>query len=122
MSFDWREFLKLAQDLHGGLNLRCSQEAAQRSAVSRAYYAAFCYARNYAESRLGFQRTGTGRDHKLLKEHLRNLGQPWDEVADDLADLQQWRGFCDYDDEVAGLEILASNAINTAQKVIQQCT
>ena len=45
MRFDWREFLDLAY-FWGRGDTRYSQESAYRSAVSRAYYAAFCYACN----------------------------------------------------------------------------
>jgi hypothetical protein len=51
VSFDWVEFLALANDLRGRLGALYSEEAANRTAVSRAYYAAFCHARNYAENR-----------------------------------------------------------------------
>jgi hypothetical protein len=54
MPFDWREYLNLARQLAGLQGSDYSQEAVERSAVSRAYYAAFCWARNYAEKNLGF--------------------------------------------------------------------
>ena len=41
MSFDWSEYLNLAQELAGQATGPSSQEAKLRSAVSRAYYAAF---------------------------------------------------------------------------------
>lgn len=47
MSFDWLEYLNLAQELAGQATKPSSQEAKLRSAVSRAYYAAFCEARNH---------------------------------------------------------------------------
>jgi len=53
MAFDWREYFKLSQFLQGQ-GVSFTQEAAFRCAVSRAYYAAFCHARNYARDRLGF--------------------------------------------------------------------
>jgi RNA-splicing ligase RtcB len=54
MPFDWREYLNLARQLAGLQGSDYSQEAVERSAVSRAYYAAFCWARNYAEKNRGF--------------------------------------------------------------------
>jgi uncharacterized protein (UPF0332 family) len=49
MSFNWYEYFDLAQFLHtNGNNLtKVTQESAYRSAVSRAYYVAFCHAREY---------------------------------------------------------------------------
>lgn len=42
MNFDWEEYFNLAKELAG-----TTEEAKLRSAVSRAYYSAFCLARNY---------------------------------------------------------------------------
>lgn len=50
MSFDWSEYLKLAQELEEQAKKSSSaayQEAKLRSAMSRAYYAAFCLARDH---------------------------------------------------------------------------
>lgn len=66
MGFDWNEYLILAQFLGGDCGISYSEEAARRAAVSRAYYAAFCSARNYASSKLGFIPTKTGKDHGKL--------------------------------------------------------
>lgn len=48
MSFNWGDYLSLANALLTKPNTPGPEEAAYRSAVSRAYYAAFCIARNYA--------------------------------------------------------------------------
>ncbi|MDI9616553.1 MAG: HEPN domain-containing protein [Methanothrix sp.] len=122
MPFDWVEFLALARDLQGCSGQSYSEQAASRSSVSRAYYAAFCHTRNYAERNLGFKRTRTGRDHRSLRDHLRNLGQPWDEIAEDLEDLQKWRNMCDYDDVVLNLKYIVQDALKTAEKVIKDCS
>ncbi len=47
MSFNWSEYLNLAQELAGRSTEPPNQEARLRSSISRAYYAAFCKARNY---------------------------------------------------------------------------
>ena len=43
VNFDWKKYLDLAEDLAQNK----SDEAKLRASVSRAYYAAFCNARNY---------------------------------------------------------------------------
>jgi uncharacterized protein (UPF0332 family) len=121
MPFDWTEFLALARDLGRRSGPSYSTEAASRTSVSRAYYAAFCHARNHAENRFGFRRTGTGRDHSSLRNHLKNLSEGWLEIAEYLEDLQMWRGKCDYDDDIENLDVLVSSAIETAEKIIQRC-
>lgn len=51
MSFDWQEYLNFAGELAGVAGCVSCEEAGQRSAISRAYYAAFCIAKNYLEER-----------------------------------------------------------------------
>lgn len=119
MVFDWREFLELAKDLRSSSGPSFSAEAAKRSAVSRAYYAAFCHARNYAERYLGFRRTKTGRDHGLLRGHLGQQGPAWKEIADKLGDLHEWRKHCDYEDVVSNLNIMVLEAISSAEDIIK---
>src|SRR6266487_4943486 len=50
-----------------------ASEAASRSSVSRAYYAAYCHARNYASLHLEFIASGGSRDHGRLRAHFHNL-------------------------------------------------
>ena len=47
--FNWREYLNLVKFLLYSEILGISKEALYPCAVSRAYYSAFCWARNYAE-------------------------------------------------------------------------
>ena len=47
MSFNWSEYFTLAQELTSKSATSTMQEAMLRSAISRAYYAAFCEARNH---------------------------------------------------------------------------
>jgi uncharacterized protein (UPF0332 family) len=119
MPFDWREYLNLARQLAALQGSGHSQEAAKRSAVSRAYYAAFCWTRNYAEKNLGFQPGGKSSDHAELREHLKKKGSP--ELASGLNKLRDWRNACDYDDQVSQLHQRVGSAIKIADKIIQRC-
>jgi hypothetical protein len=115
MAFDWKEYLNLARFLQGQGN-PFTQESAFRCAVSRAYFAAFCHARNYARDRHGFSPTYTGNDHRLVREHFRKRKEAG--IAFKLDRLVQWRGKCDYDDTVSDLSRLLTSAIDEAQKVL----
>jgi uncharacterized protein (UPF0332 family) len=117
--FDWREYLELARELAGLRGSGYSPEAAERSAVSRAYYAAFCWARNYAEKNLGFEPKGKPSDHAKLRGHLQKKGHP--ELASDLNKLRGWRNACDYKDQVSQLRQQVSSSIKVADKIIQRC-
>ncbi len=118
MPFDWPEYLELAKDLAGLQSSGYSREAAERSAVSRAYYAAFGQARNYAMQNLNFQPGGTAADHGTLRNCLRR-SKP--QVAADLNRLRQWRNACDYDASVPNLSQLVRNSITLAGNIIQAC-
>jgi hypothetical protein len=87
--FDGREYLELAKALAGMQTAGYSQEAAERSAVSRAYYAAFGCARNYAQNALGFTPQAGSEDHRRLREHFRQQGLL--RLASDLNRLRAWR-------------------------------
>jgi uncharacterized protein (UPF0332 family) len=119
MPFDWREYLNLARELAGLQGPGYSQEAAGRSAVSRAYYAAFCWAKNYAEKNLGFKPEKKASDHVKLREHLQEKG--YNELASNLNNLRAWRNACDYDDQVSKLHRKVSLSIKVADKIIQGC-
>ena len=118
MSFDWREYLGLAKELAGVPRCDYSQEAAERSAVSRAYYAAFCWTRNYAEAKLGFRPQKTADDHKLLREHLKHHDP---KLASALNKLRGWRNSCDYKDNVPNLPQQAKASIRLAENIIERC-
>ncbi|GBC78976.1 hypothetical protein HRbin09_00187 [bacterium HR09] len=121
MGFDWNEFLALASYLAGETGTRYSQEAAKRTSVSRAYFATFCYARNYATSNQGFNPAQRAIDHKHLREHFKKLGGIWAEIAEALEDLRKWRNQCDYDDVVNGLDRLVAEAISAAKTALTLC-
>jgi len=119
VSFDWREYLELARYLAGMGGTLYSPEAAYRSAVSRAYYAAFCWVRNYAAIKLGFKPQKSPDDHRRLREHLKSQGYVG--LASNLNKLREWRNNCDYDDEVPGLDSRVCASIEVANKIIQAC-
>ena len=123
MVFDWGEYLTIARflgDDQTQSQFNFGAEAAIRSATSRAYYAAFCSARNYAASRLSFQPNGDRSDHGRLREHFRRTNRA--QIATALGQLQQWREQCDYqDDELENGADLLRGAIGRAERVIAQC-
>ena len=119
MEFEWREFLALANFLKGHQGEGYSVEASHRTAISRAYYAAFCSARNYAQSRLSFEPQGDAGDHGRLKAHFKQLRGRWFEVASKLDRLRLWRNMCDYENTVANLEEYLKLAFFEAEKVLR---
>jgi uncharacterized protein (UPF0332 family) len=123
MPFNWIDYFDLAQYLHGKTNTRYSQESAKRAAVSRAYYAAFCFARNYAKDQYGRTKGKGSREHADIIAFYKTLSSvraDFDDIAENLDDLRQWRNFCDYDDDILqNLDDLATNALDEAQEIIR---
>lgn len=70
MTFNWVEYLNLADTIVRERARFSNDEACYRAAISRAYYATFCTARNRARDREGLAVTNTGADHNLVKNHF----------------------------------------------------
>lgn len=111
-SFNWGDYFSLAKSL-----AKKSDEASLRSSVSRAYYAAFCTARNHAAS-LGFRITATGKDHQLVERFY--SGQANRKIVGlNLGRLRLSRNQCDYRDSVSNLHSIAQLALLQAQKILR---
>ena len=126
MTFNWKEYFDLAQFLQGKTEVSYSEESARRAAVSRAYYAAFCFARNYAEDKCGRGKSRRSDEHSELITFYKVLGttnQDFVDIADNLEELRQWRNFCDYDDNIMqDINNLAIYALKDAQEIISMLT
>lgn len=116
MAFDWREYLQLSRFLQDG-RTRYIPEAAYRCGISRAYYAAFCHARNYARDNEEFVPKYDWRDHQLLRAHFITSRE---NMTLQLDQLRQWRNACDYKDELRGLSGLIPSAIEYAAEIIEE--
>ena len=119
-AFDWKEYLELAKSLENFQGNGFSQEAAERSGVSRAYYALFCTLREYAARHMHFLPTGRPEDHRRLREHLlQNRHRNW---AQDLDRLRQWRNACDYENviEPDQRQQMFRASIRLAEKIFEQ--
>ena len=112
--FDWLEFLELAKAL-----AKSDEEAAMRSAVSRAYYAVYgSIARVLLVE--GFDASSTTDPHFQMWRHLeRNpVGKPEGRTRGVLArygrELRLFRKKADYDSEIDDLRNLVDDALERA--------
>ena len=111
---DARDFHTLAQQLS-----LAATEAAWRSAVSRAYYAAFHTARQLMED-LGFLVPRADRAHAYLWLRLANCGEPQvGKAGQALNDLRRDRNWADYDLARFLSQTLAQNQSSFAARIIQ---
>ena len=98
MSFDWSQYLRLAEELAGQGTAPSSSEAKLRSSVSRSYYAAYCTARNHLRDVDGL---AIPRDyaHRFVWETFANSADTSrKQVGADLDRLRIYRNKTDYND------------------------
>jgi uncharacterized protein (UPF0332 family) len=111
---DFRDYLALAMTLAAG-----STEAEGRSAVSRAYYAAFHVARELLLD-LGFRVPQADRAHAYLWLRLANVGVSDVRVAGNrLNDLRRRRNWAAYASRPALTSTDAANEVKSAEDIIQ---
>ena len=114
--FDWADYLDVAD----ALIAQVGGEAAERSAISRAYYACYGVAWNYAHARHA-PLSRTGRDHTAVWNWF--LANPDRDpvhrrVSQNGRRLKQWRIAADYDGAYRGVPSVARNAIVTARRLL----
>lgn len=115
--FEWEDFLDLAESLAS----QPSNEAAARSAISRAYYAVFHAGRHYLV-RAGIPIDRSRNAHVQVQDELEKKSETIGQVV---KRLHVWRKYADYDDlsipDVAGQAavamILARETIDAIKKI-----
>jgi len=97
MNFHWSGFINVARQLHDESEHDAEPESKVRCAVSRFYYGAFCYTRDYMIQNCKFQSSNNYEDHSHIRDFLRSLGKSQlADAATDLQTLHEWRKTCDY--------------------------
>ena len=123
MSFDWSEYLGLAQELAGQIVSPASQEAKLRAAISRAYYAVFCKARNHLRDHEGHAIPLGGQAHAYVRDQFKNSPDRLrSQIGHNLDRLRRHRNLGDYDDTVSGLLPLTSRDLKLAQRALSSLT
>ena len=111
---DFRDFLKLANTLVNG-----TTEGEWRTAVSRAYYAAFHVARELLID-LSFVVPRADRAHGYLWLRLANAGQvDVQDAGNRLNALRRERNRADYDPHITVRQAMARTQIQRSEEIIQ---
>ncbi len=119
MSFDWLAYLNLAQELAGQATSRSNQEAKLRSAISRAYYSAFCKARNHLRDKEGHSIPSRMNPHEYVRDQfVKSADKARKGVGVNLNRLRIDRNKADYDDTVAGLSATTKKSLRRAKQII----
>jgi uncharacterized protein (UPF0332 family) len=128
MTFDWKYFLSLAailiqqteEELTGQIGEAPIQEARLRSAISRAYYAAFCKACNYLQAENPATPIPTTGVHSYVYRQFQESGnRNRQEIAWTLRNLKDDRERADYDDKpITNLILNARKDAEWAREII----
>ena len=120
MTFQWKEYLDIANCLynHGQKNPALN-EAANRSAVSRSYYAAHCHLRNYAISQ-GAHFSTSGKAHgEVIDYFAKNPDPNMRKIGQKLIQLIKWRINSDYKDQLIVNDMNAKNSISFSNDIFR---
>ena len=121
MSFDWTEYFYLAQDVIGQQSAGAiGQEARQRCAMSRAYYAVFARARNHLRYIDGDPNVPSDPSaHRYVRDQLRRSRDPRRRtLATLLGNLRTYRNQADYDNSIPALSSNTATALQQAAHAI----
>ena len=115
--FDWVGFLAVAEAL---LVQSTATEAAQRTAISRAYYALFCAAGRYVDPD-GATIPRDGRAHRLVWESLESAAPSGGtrRIAQVRRRLKQRRERADYDEVFPNLDVEAPHSVALARRLFR---
>jgi uncharacterized protein (UPF0332 family) len=97
MSFDWSKYLVVAEHLYNNAN---KEEAFLRSAISRAYYAAFVSARNLLRDKDGLEIPKADVHNFVITKFLTSRNPMRQKIGSNLFDLRKIRNLADYRDDV----------------------
>ena len=125
MSFDWTQFLELAKALQEDPNSPGPEEAALRTATSRAYYAAFHVALDFV-SLEGYIPKHHGEDHHGVRKHFldkRSSDKARRKVHNELDRLYDDRRQADYEASFRGYSrgsarAMAYAAVRMAESIL----
>ena len=121
MNFDWSNYLTFAELLYQKANNSDSdcfnKETFYRCSISRAYYAAFCLARNFLKDTK--QKEFSSNEHKEIQNYFLNIPNPeFRRVGNRLKMLHQDRKVADYDNSFhESPPMKAGKSITLAKKV-----
>jgi hypothetical protein len=121
MSFDWAEYLSVAETLCGTFvsGPAAGVEAQQRVGVSRAYYAGFVSARNRLRDVDGVAIPTRANPHKFVAEqYINDPDQRRVQIGIALGRLRVARNKCDYDDVVGELPTLSRRSLTRAAQIL----
>ncbi len=118
MSFEWSDFLPLAEELTA-VDLNANREACLRTAISRAYYAVFGIARQHARTLRLVTRQSAAEHGEIATFYTKRYGETGEKIAIALGRLRNRRNAADYDDDFADVEDICLLSIEDARDLLR---
>jgi hypothetical protein len=115
VTFDWRGYVDLADDL---LTLRPNDEAAQRAALSRAYYGAFGVAREYLLTKRGMTVISFNAHYHVWAVFAQAPKGIEQRIAQEGNRLKRRRDLADYEANYSRLAIEAAKWVARARRLV----
>jgi uncharacterized protein (UPF0332 family) len=121
MTFDWSQYLILAQDLAGQGTVSPSEEARLRDAISRAYYAAFCKARNHLRDKEHVSIPRRNVHAYVRGEFIKSSNKSREWIGESLRRMAIHRVNADYKDIMPGnLRKTTEFSLRMAKRILQK--
>ncbi|MEC4986733.1 MAG: HEPN domain-containing protein [Oscillatoria sp. PMC 1068.18] len=117
MTFNWLEYLILAQKL-AGTRENPANEAEMRSAISRAYYAAMIQSRNFLFERDKLLIPTQNTHQYVMNQYRNSSNKNRKKIGERLRRLRGYRNQADYDDTVKNLSNKTQEALTLARRII----
>jgi len=114
--FNWDELYRFAEHLNNDYSFSY-QEAVQRTIVSRAYYAAFCMAREVLKHKYKISIPQNAASHEYVRIEYEKRGL--NNISDSLANLRKYRNCCDYDNSVKDLHRIVNESLILSENIIR---
>lgn len=112
MSFDWNEFRQLAEQLKQSEN-----EASQRTAISRIYYADYHQAKLYLENE-GFIFRQFESSHRQIWDEFKDKGRTFAAIGNTGDRLRANRVKADYIAEIEDIDFLVQRSFELAENAL----
>jgi hypothetical protein len=121
MSFRWRDYIELAQELNGKRTKPYHRDAKLRSAISRAYYGAFVEARNFIEDVDGVNVPKGGAAHGFVADYFEyGTANPTRvRIGINLGNLRTLRNLADYENVIYTLPKRVQDSIRLSLQIIK---
>ena len=116
-NFNWNEFYQLAEHLNTDYSFY-SQEAVQRTIISRVYYASFGMAREVLEHKYKIIVPQNAGSHKYVRSMYEKQGR--NDIKNALGELRKYRNCCDYNKNVRDLHELVHRSLTLAEEIIKK--